>query len=413
MTQRKRIILQPEYLKNFHCIGSDCEDSCCIGWRVDLDKKTYLAYKKLNQPELRLTIEKMVNRKHNDKSNACYGKIKMDRNGKCPFLNKENLCKIYIFAGEEYLSNTCTFYPRDVKKIDGAFERSATPSCPEIVRLGILSLEGISFEQVEENAEETIQIHGTFDTQGHLFLNKPQRFFWEIRMFSLCLLQNRDYSLAERLVILGIVYKKIEVIQLEGRVRDIPLMLETMNSMIEAGNFKSELAKIPIESEVQMQVAKTIANHKFSLGISSKRYMECLKETFQGIGFVETDDIEQVKDKYDRNYQEFLRPYLKEKEHILENYLVNEFFKEMMPFGSYQSIWDSYIFLCLLYAMIKFHMIGMAGYHKELNDELVIKIIQSFTKVVLHNNQYIQQIIKLLKDSGYDTLAYMSILVKN
>ena len=35
------------------------------------------------------------------------------------------------------------------------------------------------------------------------------------------------------------------------------------------------------------------------------------------------------------------------------------------------------------------------------------------TKVVLHNNQYIQGIVKLLKDNGYDSLAYMAILVKN
>ena len=35
------------------------------------------------------------------------------------------------------------------------------------------------------------------------------------------------------------------------------------------------------------------------------------------------------------------------------------------------------------------------------------------TKVVLHNNHYIQGIVKLLKDNGYDSLAYMAILVKN
>jgi len=45
VTDKKRIVLQPEYMKNFHCIGSDCEGNCCIGWRVDLDKKTYLKYK--------------------------------------------------------------------------------------------------------------------------------------------------------------------------------------------------------------------------------------------------------------------------------------------------------------------------------------------------------------------------------
>ena len=63
--------------------------------------------------------------------------------------------------------------------------------------------------------------------------------------------------------------------------------------------------------------------------------------------------------------------------------------------------------------MVKLHLIGMAGYHKGLNDDLTLKLIQSFSKVVLHNEKYIQGIIKLLKENGYDSLAYMTILVKN
>ena len=84
-----------------------------------------------------------------------------------------------------------------------------------------------------------------------------------------------------------------------------------------------------------------------------------------------------------------------------------------MPFGAFNSIWDSYMILCVIYSMVKLHMIGMAGSHKELNDDIMIKLLQSFSKVMLHNSEYIQDIIKSLKDSEYDSLAYMSILVKN
>ena len=41
MKEHKRSLLIPQYFKNFTCIGSDCEDSCCIGWRVDIDHNTY------------------------------------------------------------------------------------------------------------------------------------------------------------------------------------------------------------------------------------------------------------------------------------------------------------------------------------------------------------------------------------
>ncbi|MBU3180655.1 flagellin lysine-N-methylase [Clostridium psychrophilum] len=413
MSERKRIVLQPEYMKNFSCIGPDCEDSCCIGWRVDLDKKTYLEYKKINNNELKTTIGKMVNRKHSQKSDGSYGKIKMESTGRCPFLNKENLCKVYINVGEKYLSDTCTFYPRYVRKIDGKYERSATMSCPQVARIALLNPNGIAFEHIEEDGNTKVKLHSNFDTEGHLFATKPQRYFWDIRIFSLSLLQNKRYSLGERLIILGIVYKKIEVIYSEKRIKDLPAMLETMDSMIEAETFKEELKKVPSNTQIQMRLAKEMTDEKVMQGITSNRYLECLKETLLGIGYKTGEKLETVIEKYDNSYKEYLAPYLEEKEYILENYLVNEYFKEMMPFGSYKTMWDSYIFLCVIYSMVKLHLIGMAGYHKGLNDYLTLKLIQSFSKVVLHNEKYIQGIIKLLKDNGYDSLAYMTILVKN
>ena len=53
MSDKKRIVLQPEYMKAFSCIGPACEDSCCIGLRVDLDKETYQKYKKINKAQFR------------------------------------------------------------------------------------------------------------------------------------------------------------------------------------------------------------------------------------------------------------------------------------------------------------------------------------------------------------------------
>lgn len=411
--KKKRTVLQPEYMENFRCIGPDCEDSCCVGWQVDIDKENYLKYKKIQNEELKPMFGKMVNRKHNHKSDGSYAKIKMDIKGRCPFLNEKNLCKIHGILGEAYLSDTCALYPRYLRMVDGKFERSATMSCPEIARLALLNPDGICFEQIEEDADIRIKIHSTFDTEGHLYLNKPERYFWDIRLFSLSLLQNRNYNLGERLIILGIVYKKIEELQLNKQTGNIPTMLETMNNLIEAGTLKEELEKVPTNTQIQMRLAKEMTDEKVLQGITSQRYVECLKEAFIGIDCVDKVNIEVMLQKYEENYKEYLIPYLEEKEFIMENYLVNEYFKELMPFGGYSSIWDSYIFLCILYSMIKLHMIGMAGYHKGLNDELTLKLIQSLSRVVIHNNSYIQEIIKLLKDNNYDTLPYMAILVKN
>lgn len=413
MSGKKRIVLQPEYMKKFSCIGPECEDSCCIGWKVDLDKKAYLKYKNAKNKGLKVTFNKMINRNHNKKSDGSYGKIKMQSNGECPFLNEKGLCKIHSNFGEEYLSDTCALYPRYLRKVDGKFERSATMSCPEIARLALLNKNGIAFEHIEEDINTRIKVNNIFDTEGHLFFNKPERYFWDIRIFSLSLLQNRNYNLGERLIILGIVYKNIEKLQLENKTKEIIKVLESFNEVIEKGSLNEELDSIPTNIQIQMRLAKEMTEKKVIQGVKSQRYLECLKETLLGIGYIDGEKLNTVLKKYKESYKKYLEPYLKEKEYIIENYLVNEYFKEMMPFGSYKSIWDSYIFLCILYSMIKLHLIGMAGYHKEMKDDLALKLIQSFSKVVLHNDTYIQGIVKLIKDNDYDSLAYMTILVKN
>lgn len=44
-----RPILVPEYIEDFSCIGSACEDTCCAGWNITVEKKTYQAYRKVRQ----------------------------------------------------------------------------------------------------------------------------------------------------------------------------------------------------------------------------------------------------------------------------------------------------------------------------------------------------------------------------
>ncbi|MCT4595418.1 MAG: flagellin lysine-N-methylase [Anaeromicrobium sp.] len=413
MANKKRIVLQPEYMKSFRCIGANCEDSCCIGWRVNIDKEAYLKYKKINHKELKPIFSKNISKISNSKSPYSYGEIELDLKGRCAFLDEENLCRIHGTLGEEYLSYTCATYPRCVQMVDGGFERSASMSCPEIGRLALLNPKGMAFEQIEEDSNIRMLFYNRIDTAGYLDSNRLEKYFWEIRMFSLSLLQNRDYNMGERLIILGIVYKEIEELYENGLAKNVPATLEEMGKVIEAGILKGELEKVPINIKVQMRIAQELIQKRISNGLTNERYVECVNEMFLGLSYNESVKDEDILKKYEYNYNKYLASYLKEKEYIIENYLVNEYFKELMPFGKFKSVWDSYIFLCVLYSMVKLHLIGLGGYHKGLNDELTLQLIQSLSKQILHNSKYIEEIISLLKDNKYDSLGDMSILVKN
>ena len=53
MGEKKRRVLMPQYMAKFRCIGSECEDSCCVGWRVTVDEDTYKKYRRVKDPEPR------------------------------------------------------------------------------------------------------------------------------------------------------------------------------------------------------------------------------------------------------------------------------------------------------------------------------------------------------------------------
>lgn len=40
------VTLKPQYMNEFQCTGSACSDTCCSGWKVNIDKQTYKKYKK-------------------------------------------------------------------------------------------------------------------------------------------------------------------------------------------------------------------------------------------------------------------------------------------------------------------------------------------------------------------------------
>ena len=40
----------PDYFKQFKCIASECEDTCCAGWEIVIDDETYDMYKSVEGP---------------------------------------------------------------------------------------------------------------------------------------------------------------------------------------------------------------------------------------------------------------------------------------------------------------------------------------------------------------------------
>jgi len=414
MSEKQRPILVPQYMKKFRCIGPACEDSCCLGWRVNIDRETYRKYKRSGDEELKPLFEKYVKRNRaSTHTDADYAKVVLLKDNRCPFLNEEKFCKIQLKNGEEYLSDVCATYPRIVNILNGVLERSATVSCPEVARLALIEHKGIEFDEDMEPSSIRNIIKNNINTHDLKFNLKPQKYLWELRIFTITVLQDRNYLLWERLVILGMFYQKLQDYIENKMIDEIPNLIASYTNLVEEGIFRENLASIPVQYNIQMELLKEIADERYFMGIPSKRYLECFSECLSGIQYTAESKVEDIGLRYQQAYTDYYEPFMKEHEYILENYLVNYVFGTLFPFTGEKNIFDSYMTMVLHYALIKMFLIGMAGFHKGLTIELVIKLIQSFSKTVEHSKAYVVRIAELMKKNNFNTMAYMTILIKN
>ncbi len=121
----------PEYYSSFSCIDSRCEDTCCASWKIGADPAALRRYRREKGPfreRLRSGMDMHTGMFHM-------------KEGRCPFLNAENLCNMYIHMGKESLCKTCREFPRHVEDYGYLQEASLSLACPEAAGL-ILSGEG-------------------------------------------------------------------------------------------------------------------------------------------------------------------------------------------------------------------------------------------------------------------------------
>ena len=91
----------PDYCKDFACAASGCKNSCCIGWEIDIDKKTEKKYRKI-KGELGRDLKEGIKN----------GTTVLCENGRCPFLRPDNLCRLICELSEDGISDICKLHPR-------------------------------------------------------------------------------------------------------------------------------------------------------------------------------------------------------------------------------------------------------------------------------------------------------------
>ena len=111
----------------FTCIAGRCPDTCCVGWEDDLDEATLERYRQLPGP-LGRELRAAICQEDGDSFFAL-------KDGACPFLNHDRLCRLILAQGDGILSVTCREHPRFWEEYGSRRETCLSISCPEAARL--------------------------------------------------------------------------------------------------------------------------------------------------------------------------------------------------------------------------------------------------------------------------------------
>lgn len=408
----QKTVLVPQYLRQFSCIGSSCEDTCCAGWTVTVDRKTYKKYSRVLDPQLKPLLDKQIKRNRKNVNDENYAKIEFTPEGSCSLLSPDKLCSIQQKLGEDLLSNVCFTYPRTVNTVNGIIEKSLSVSCPEAARLALLNPNPMEFDEIEESAEQRNILIRRINTINPS--EKAYQYFWDLRIFTIQLLQNRNYPLADRLIILGMFINTLQEYLEHDQTDKIPDLIHSQQRLLDANAFKEVLSDIPTSNHFQVQLAKELIQMRLTQGTPSIRFLQCIQAFAKGLNLSDKSTHEELNKRYEEAYRLYYLPYISKNEYIFENYLVNYVFKNLFPFASGKRVFEEFILMIVHFALMKLLLIGMAGYHKDnINSEHVLTLIQSFSKNVEHNQLYLRESLESLKKAGFSSIAHMAILIRN
>jgi lysine-N-methylase len=388
--------LRPQYAKQFHCIGSECEDTCCHGFDVPIDRATYEKYQSL--PGFQPHMDQHLVLITSNPTDSEHARIKLTPSFTCPFLAADRLCSIQKEHGEDYLSMACASYPRVTRRVDGLIEKALLLSCPEAARLVLLNPNLMQPDPSVAGDRSPYYRFFRMGDQPAKTNGSPHQYLWEIRSLSLLLIQDRAYPLWQRLFILGMFCKRLKEITAAQQIELVPRLLKDYAEIVVQGRLRSSMDGIPAQTTLQLGVVMEVLHRQLDLELtdaSHVRFRECVQDFLRGIRFNPASPIEICTPFYAEAHARYYQPFMQESPFILENYLINHVFRTRFPFGvspqgEPNDPLAEYLMMCIQYAVIKGLLIGMAGHYQEVFAAAhVVKLVQSFSKAVEHCPKFV------------------------
>ena len=407
--------LVPDYYPKFRCLGSDCEDTCCYGWRVDIDKKTYKLYKQNLHKELAPIFKSAIKRREGGNDHA-YAVIKMNDKGYCPLLDENRLCRVHQAMGLSALCHTCRIFPRMVNRVGGQDEYLLSLACPETSRLILLNREPMGFS-VQAMPGTTNYTRFFLEGMAPALVET----FSKVRALCIAILQRRSLSIDARLMFLGIFVERLDAACAihSGNLAEAAGSMdgvceEFVATLAHDAEIQAEFERFPDKPELKLVLFLAVLRHTNTLiADTQSKFRRSVNEAMAGLGFAHSLDTvaEATTKNYREAYATYFKPFFDENAHILENMLVHRVMRMAFPLQE-QSMSAQYRELVCTYLIAKVVLTGTAACHLVLDEARVIRFFLGFNRLTDHNPNYTKKIVETLEEKNLADMQQFLLLLK-
>jgi lysine-N-methylase len=390
--------LIPRYVSRFRCVGSACEDNCCTGWKVSIDKDTYNAYRQVKLPSLAGRLHQAIKRVDGQTPKVMWARIELDpQTQECPLLD-ERMCSVQGQLGEDLLSDTCYSYPRLTRHAPGHHEQALTLSCPEAARLALLEADAFEFQV------ESIQVRPTAVSMLATPPGLPAEVQHEVRTFCIQLMRTDGLQLWERLALLGVLCEQLDDRTIQRPVR-VQAVLKDFTELVASGQAVEALQAMKPYPQVQATAFAGLWQMKIT-SRSSAAQTQVQEAIAHGLGADtatgRVSDL-QLVDRYCRGITR-LPDALKSAPNLLEHFLLNELFTQGFPFGM-KTPYQHYLQLVTRFGLLRFMLAAHCAGDGPLPDAVaLVRCVHVCARRFHHDQRFSEKVAEILKCSGWDTL---------
>ena len=380
----------PEYFKDFKCIASKCEDTCCAGWGIVIDDVTYDRYKNVQG--------KFGERLRSEIVHEAGENIFVLKGNNCPFLNKEKTCDIYINIGEENLCYTCQQYPRYTEEFGSLREIGISLSCPEAARIMLNNDKKVTFE-LSEN-EEVVSSYN--DINAQLFIELLQS-----RNIVMDMLQDRNIDLRKRVALALLFVDEIQEKIDESEIKEIKSVREKYSDKFFLEELLEKLEEYKDNEGIKYDNIQEYFNVFRDLKHITPNDPLGLNDALRY--FWQADEDEELYILKHKQFVEYYEDKIYKFENILVYFVFRYFMKAVFDYDALAKIKTAII----SYMMIRELAVVRYIENNEFTDEDMVDIAHTYSKDIEHLEENIEALAELFETNEVFDIEEMVMALMN